>query len=1000
LQLGLGIDFSAAPGGSVLDALNDAVGPLPRIALYEPGTTAAGPPERPSSPEMPALADRPARLHLFGEIARGGMGAILHGRDAELGREVAVKVLLEQHQGTPALVRRFIEEAQISGQLQHPGVVPVYELGTFGDRCRPYFAMKLVKGHTLAALLADRPDPLDEQPRLLSVFHQVAQTVAYAHARGVIHRDLKPSNIMVGDFGEVQVMDWGLAKVLPRGGIADDRTAGKLAEPETPVATARSGSDAGLSAAGSIMGTPAYMPPEQARGETERLDERCDVFALGSILCEILTGRPAFTGRSSAEIQRKAAAADQADALARLDACGADAELLALAKDCLAAEPRDRPRDAHAVASRVTDHLAGVQRRLRDAELARVEAQARAAEERKRRWLTIALAASVLGTALAGAGGWARVASARAGRTVATTSAVSKALDDALAARARARARSAPPGDWSAWIEATEACKRADSILASGDAPEDWRDRVRNLREDVAREYSEARARAEAAWAEARDRRMVERLAEIHADISIHQDAKLRDEQFAAAFRDYGIDVEALEPAEAGARIAARPIAVELAGGLENWAHNRRARLSPRDLAGARRLLAIAKVADPDPWRNQLRDTFGRMHRGRGEALDELRRLAASADPANLPVPSVNRLAVALGEAGDPETAVSLLRVAQRVHPDEFWLTMDLARFLRVACPEDPDDAIRFITAAVSLRPGSDTVRAQLGAALSDAGRREEAHAVLREAIRVRPDNLRARALLCDLLIDMGRAEDAIAVLSAVHQPDPGRAGTQPGQGNPRMTGRRSGGAPGGNRSAAEPGTPRERPDAIADRLVRRREWLIALDARLPALLRGDDRPRDAAERAGFAELCFGRQLFVTSARLWKEAFATPPERAEAPIREYRFHAARAAARAGCSQGKDDLPPDVAAQAELRCQARDWLRADLADWSAQRDPTVDAVPREVRTQLARWRTDPDLACVRDLEALAKLPEPEREGWNSLWATVGTLLARGHPDAMP
>jgi serine/threonine-protein kinase len=117
----------------------------------------------------------------------------------------------------------------------------------------------------------------------------------------VIHRDLKPSNVMLGSFGEVQVMDWGLAKVLPRGGVVDDATAGRPDRHETVIATARSGSDdADASRAGSVMGTPSYMAPEQARGEIEQIDERSDVFALGSILCEILTGQPAFSGRSSA----------------------------------------------------------------------------------------------------------------------------------------------------------------------------------------------------------------------------------------------------------------------------------------------------------------------------------------------------------------------------------------------------------------------------------------------------------------------------------------------------------------------------------------------------------------------------------------------------------------------------------------------------------------------------------------------------------------------------
>ena len=270
------------------------------------------------------------------------MGAILRGRDVDLGRELAIKVLLESHQGNPEVVRRFVEEAQIGGQLQHPGVVPVYELGTFPDR-RPYFAMKLVKGRTLAALLRERTSPAQDLPRFLGIFEQVCQTMAYAHARGVIHRDLKPSNVMVGSFGEVQVMDWGLAKVLTQGGIADEAAA--QAVQETVITTVRSG-PAGTdneSQAGSILGTPAYMAPEQARGEVERIDERADVFGLGAILCEILTGRPPYIGSIREEVRAQAARGDLADALGRLDASGVDVELIGLARSCLAARAGATP---------------------------------------------------------------------------------------------------------------------------------------------------------------------------------------------------------------------------------------------------------------------------------------------------------------------------------------------------------------------------------------------------------------------------------------------------------------------------------------------------------------------------------------------------------------------------------------------------------------------------------------------------------------------------------
>jgi tetratricopeptide (TPR) repeat protein/tRNA A-37 threonylcarbamoyl transferase component Bud32 len=369
------------------------------------------PPEQPRSAgnDGPSLP-RTERYALDGEIGRGGMGVVLRGRDPKLGREVALKVLREQYADNEEAKQRFLEEAQIAGQLQHPGVVPIYELDHFEDG-RPFFAMKLVKGRTLAALLKERPDPTHDRPRFLQIFEQTCQALAYAHSKKVIHRDLKPANVMVGAFGEVQVMDWGLAKVL---GTESESPPADLDNPGSCLRLTPPGLSATDTQPGSIRGTPAYMPPEQALGEVDRLDRRSDVFGLGAILCEILTGQPPYGLADWDSALRRAIRADLTDALARLESCGADSELTALTKRCLAAEPNDRPADAGAVAEAVAAYLAGVQERLRGAEVERATAQARteeakatAAAERRARRRTAALAATVLLTLLIlGGGGW------------------------------------------------------------------------------------------------------------------------------------------------------------------------------------------------------------------------------------------------------------------------------------------------------------------------------------------------------------------------------------------------------------------------------------------------------------------------------------------------------------------------------------------------------------------------------------------------------------------
>jgi serine/threonine protein kinase len=229
--------------------------------------------------------------------------------------------------------------------------------------------------------------------------------VGYAHAHRVIHRDLKPANVMVGAFGEVQVMDWGLAKVLDEKGTApaEDGSAPEVTQAWTQVSpTPEAGSH---TQAGSLVGTPAFIPPEQAVGQIERVNERADVFGLGALLAVILTGKPPYVGDSFESVRVQAVRGQLQDCFARLDACGVEPELLALCKKCLAFEPADRPADAGAVAAAVAGLRAAADERARRAEVEQATAAARWAERRKRRRLALGLAAALALVLLAGFAG-------------------------------------------------------------------------------------------------------------------------------------------------------------------------------------------------------------------------------------------------------------------------------------------------------------------------------------------------------------------------------------------------------------------------------------------------------------------------------------------------------------------------------------------------------------------------------------------------------------------
>ena len=242
--------------------------------MTDDGTLATLPPTTTiPAPGPPELGDRYA---LGSVIGRGGMGEVRIARDKRIDREVAVKLLRDERRDDDA-VARFFREARVQGALEHPAVVPVHDLGIDRDG-QPYFVMKRLAGTTLADVLASRDRERWPTRRLLARVVDVCLAIEFAHAHGVVHRDLKPANIMLGDFGEAYVLDWGIARIL------DDAA---------PIASVLAiGGEHGHTVAGDVLGTPGYLPPEQARGEL--VDPRSDVFSLGCVVFEILAGVPAL----------------------------------------------------------------------------------------------------------------------------------------------------------------------------------------------------------------------------------------------------------------------------------------------------------------------------------------------------------------------------------------------------------------------------------------------------------------------------------------------------------------------------------------------------------------------------------------------------------------------------------------------------------------------------------------------------------------------------------
>jgi tetratricopeptide (TPR) repeat protein/serine/threonine protein kinase len=696
----------------------------------------------------PAPADCLGDFRLLREIGRGGMGLVYEAEQLSLRRRVAVKVLPFAGALDPRQLQRFQHEAQAAALLHHTNIVPVYFVGC--ERGVHFYAMQFIEGQTLAAVirqLRERTMPRrgkaeaekQSEPTAAYVpapsagaspgaetlpipqaglstersvtsrafFRMVAQlgiqaaeALEHAHQLGVVHRDVKPANLLVDGRGQVWVTDFGLARL--QGGL-------------------------GLTLTGDLVGTLRYMSPEQALAQRVGIDHRTDVYSLGVTLYELLTLWPAHRGKDRQEVLRRIAFEDPP--LPRRLNRAVPIELGTIVRKAMEKNPADRYSTAQ--------ELANDLRRFLDDKPIRAKPPSLVA--RLRKWagrhkpvvVTAALGLLVAGASLAASAGW--IVRDRQAQRVQAESQVRGSLTLAEPWLRQGNPR-AP--------ELQTAVLTAEARLASGLVGAELQHGVEQLRADL---------------------KMLATLEDIRlsfADEFVDQKGRNRAVAYPAyegAFRDYGIDVEGLDPEEAAARIKARIISIHLAAALEGWALICRNYGKEKGEQRCQRLLAVAGEADPDPWRTAVRLALA------SKRATELKRLAASALTEDLPATTLARIGGSLANQGEIKLAVDLLRQGQQRYPADFWINMDLAHILTRKTPPDLEEAISFYRVAVALRPESPGAHTGLGVALAKRGKLDEAITSFRHALRLKPDYAGAYNNLSNDLRMKGQLEEALA---------------------------------------------------------------------------------------------------------------------------------------------------------------------------------------------------------------------------------------------
>jgi len=691
--------------------------------------------------EQPGAVIGPYKL--LQQIGEGGMGVVFMAEQTEpLQRTVALKII-KPGMDTRQVVARFEAERQALALMDHPNIAKVLDAGTT-DTGRPYFVMELVKGVPITKYCDEKHLPLRAR---LELFVQVCQAVQHAHQKGIIHRDIKPNNVLVADYDNQavpKVIDFGVAKA----------TAQKLTERTM------------FTEFGQLIGTMEYMSPEQSKFNQLDIDTRSDIYSLGVLLYELLAGSTPFEGKRlhaaafdemlriirEEEPPRPSTRVSSSDTLPSI-AANRHTEPARLSKDvrgdldwiamkCLEKDRNRRYETASALAMDIQQFLDD------EPVLARPPStmyRFRKFARRNRAALTTATLTLLGVLVIAGIAGW--------------------ALNDRHIQHAAVATRAEQA------LNESESLYRQRNLPAAAQLARNALAQVEGL---AGAQAVERRARK---WI--KDVNMVATLEEIHTRQGEDWGALAgKSTEVNRAFREYGIDIEALAPAEAAARITARPIHVDLAVSLDRWAnymHTSARVSSEKEVALCDRLRQVARLADADPLRNRLRDPV-RME------YAELQKIAATVDLATTPIATL----MLIGDALDwPEERTEFYARLQQHHRNDFGINVALGRMLHL--DRDPNRAVRYLTAAVAIRPESASAHRDLGHALGRASRividyymwddprRElknallrkrlvdEATAELREVARLDPSDTNIQLQLAAQLLSSGREEEAAA---------------------------------------------------------------------------------------------------------------------------------------------------------------------------------------------------------------------------------------------